>query len=230
MSECKKTDYQDERSSWLRALRAASVVFLFLITFAQAAGAQRDPQKRASLPIPSRSQFAIDDFDGDNRPDLASVEAGQPDGCDTRYQIRFQLATGPLQTIALTAPVGGLQVRSRDVNGDSYPDVVVTTFWTNQPVAVLLNDGLGNFSQAEPSLFPGAFISSELSVTCGSHTINEAAALFERYFPGQCQERTSMSPLPSIVELFVAENLHFLPSSCGDFFFGRAPPSAGPRN
>jgi len=201
----------------------------FLVAVAQTAMAQHDPKTSASFAPHSRSQFAIDDYDGDSRPDLASVEAAQRDGQEARYQIRFQLTTGPLQTIGLTAPAGGLQLRSRDVNGDNFPDLVVTTFWSNQPVAVLLNDGLGNFSKAEPSRFPGAFTSPDLSVTREGCTIHEtAAALFQRYVPGQCENRTSTPTPPHVVGRFVAQNFYFVASSYGDCFFGRAPPSAGP--
>jgi len=226
MDDVKRMRYKGERS-WLKAWwRSSLFVVLFLVAFAQAARAQRDTQTSASILPQSGSQFAIDDFDGDNRPDVASVEAGQRDGRDTRYQIRLQLTGGPLQTIPLTAPIGGLQLRSRDVNGDNFPDVVVTTFWTNQPVAVLLNDGLGNFSEAKTSRFPGAFTSSEVSVTSGSYAIiDTAAALFQRYLPGQCEDRASISSPPRIVRLSAAETSHFVASSNGHLFFGRAPPS-----
>ena len=229
MTELHKMGHKVERSC-LKTWHSAFFVFLSVVAFAQVARAQRDPLASASSPLQSRSQFAIDDFDGDNRPDLASAEVGQRNGRDARYQIRFQLTTGPLQTIGLTAPVGGLQLRSRDVNGDNFPDIVVTTFWSNQPVAVLLNDGLGNFSKAEPSRFPEAFTSSEVSITSGTHTSSDAAAtLFPRYFFGECEGRASISP-PRAVGRFIGDNFHFIVLSGSDIFFGRAPPSVDPRN
>ncbi len=39
------------------------------------------------------------------------------------------MSAGTRQFIGLTAPVGGIQIASRDVNGDSSPDLVVTTPW-----------------------------------------------------------------------------------------------------
>jgi len=230
MDDFKKTCHKGEHSA-LKVWRSSLFVILFLVAFAQAARAQQVPQTTASLAPQSRSKFAIDDFDGDSRPDLASVEAAQRDSRDARYQIRFQLTAGRLQTIGLTAPVGGLRLRSGDVNGDNYPDVVVTTFWTNQPVAVLLNDGLGNFSEAEPSRYPGAFTSSEVSVTCGCYAaINETAAIFQRYLPRHCEDQASKSSPPRVVGCFVGESFHFMTSACTDFCFGRAPPFVRPRS
>jgi hypothetical protein len=224
VAEFQKTHHKGERS-WLKAWRSSLLAVLFFVAFAQAARAQQDPQTGASLAPQLRSKFAIDDFDGDNKPDLASAEAGQGSGRDARYQIRFQLTAGPLQTIALTAPVGGLQLRSQDVNGDNYRDLVVTTFWTNQPVAVLLNDGLGNFSEAEPSRFPGAFTSSEVSVTGGSYTINEAAAaFFQRYIPGQCEGCRRTTSHLTVVGRPVTRCYRFLCSLGFGSFLDRAPP------
>jgi hypothetical protein len=215
----------------LRAWRFSLFVTLFLLAFAQSARARDDLQTSASLLSQSPSKFAIADFDGDNRPDLASVEAGQRDGSNRRYQVSFQLTTGPRQTIAIAAPLGGLRLRSQDVNGDGFPDVVVTTFWTNRPVALLLNDGLGNFSEAEASRFPAAFSSSEVSLKCESNKINDtAAAIFQRYFPGQCEDRARMSSPPCVVRRFASENLHFVASSGNNFFLSRAPPSVHPGN
>src|SRR5262249_42230684 len=89
---------------------------------------------------------AFGDFDGDSRPDVATVQMGQASPSHARYWILFQFSTGLKQSIGVTAPIGGLQIASRDVNGDNRLDLVVSTAWRNEPVAVLLNDGNGNFS------------------------------------------------------------------------------------
>lgn len=106
-------------------------------------------------------QFAIEDFDGDHKPDIAEVQIGQTDSHSTHYSIRVRLTTGTKQSIGLDASFGGLSIVPRDVNGDNALDLIVSTALLHKPVAILLNDGYGNFSQAEPSSFPGAFNESD---------------------------------------------------------------------
>jgi hypothetical protein len=100
------------------------------------------------------THFAVADFDGDQKPDLATVETGRVNSSETRYWIRFDLSTGNRESIGVIAPLGGLHLDSRDVNGDRFPDLLVTTTFLHQPVAVLLNDGHGKFTLANPASFP----------------------------------------------------------------------------
>jgi hypothetical protein len=102
----------------------------------------------------SRLPFAIDDFDGDHRPDLASVQPISNSSSGTIYRIQFQLSTVGQQFIHLVGPSGGLQITTRDVNGDEIPDVIVSSAWKEETVAVLVNDGRGAFSLADPASFP----------------------------------------------------------------------------
>jgi hypothetical protein len=102
------------------------------------------------------SHFAIADFDGDHRADLATVQAGTESASQSRYWIRFELTSGNRQFFKVTGPAGGLRISPRDVNGDHALDLVVSTAWLNQTIAILLNDGHGNFTLADPSAFPDA--------------------------------------------------------------------------
>lgn len=118
-----------------------------------AAGATETQAARGLTRIPAT--FTIADFDGDQKPDLVSIEtetSRTPSAI--RYSIRFRLTLGNSQSFGVDAPVGGLQLATRDVNGDSIPDILVSTRWQHQEVAVLLNDGHGNFKLADPSAFP----------------------------------------------------------------------------
>jgi hypothetical protein len=102
----------------------------------------------------SEPPFAIGDFDGDNQPDLATVQ-GEPEARQvTRYSIQLQLTLGTRPAIGLTAPFGGLLLSAKDVNGDSALDLVVRTALDARLVAVLVNDGYGNFSVAAEGSFP----------------------------------------------------------------------------
>src|ERR1035437_2390402 len=98
-------------------------------------------------------QFAIADFDGDLRPDLARIQPRPNSSGATNYWIQIQLSAVGRQSIRLVAPAGGLEIEARDVNGDHAVDLVLTTAWFNQPVAVLLNDRHGGFSRVEPTAF-----------------------------------------------------------------------------
>jgi hypothetical protein len=131
-----------------------SLCFLFFVGLVDAAAAAADVP---SAPAVSSLSFSIADFDGDLKPDLASVQAGKSDLTRTDYRIQLQLSAAGRQTFQIVAPIGGLQIFSRDVNGDHALDLVLTTTWLRQPVAILLNDGHGNFSQAAPDAFPEAF-------------------------------------------------------------------------
>jgi len=138
--------------------------------------------------------FAIGDFDGDTRLDVVKVQSVLSHGLGTRYRLTFQLSSGPQQTLCLRAPTGGLQLTSRDVNGDHFVDVVVTTAWTNQPIAVLLNDGRGNFSPSNPATFPGAFSASRDFLASTTDEITEATpALLSRQLFAQYKQRYGIS-------------------------------------
>ncbi len=119
--------------------------------------ANADAQSSPVASAGSRLTFAIADFDGDFRPDLADVRIGRSSVSLTDYWIRFHLSASERQTILVVAPSGGLEIAARDVNGDHAIDLILTTAWLRRPVAILLNDGRGSFSRVDPAGFPEAF-------------------------------------------------------------------------
>jgi hypothetical protein len=215
-----RTPHQRNRSVG----KTAGQTFLFLclvMGFAESGNARSVPSAQVT------SSFAIADFDGDSRPDLATVRVAQSSSVSTRYWIDLQLSSGPRHALGIiTAPTGGLQISSRDVNGDNFLDVIVTTSWTNRPVAVLLNDGHGNFTRSDSSAVPSAVWSSEDSWTCAIVEIKDsAAALLSRCLSGDCEGAAALALPQSVVGLLVAsasQNPHFFSASS---FLVRAPPS-----
>jgi hypothetical protein len=173
------------------------------------------------------SQFAIADFDGDRRLDLATVHVGQSNSWDTQYWIAFQLSGGSRQTLDITARTGGIQITSRDVNGDAYLDVIVTAESTNQAVAVLLNDGRGNFEVSSGFQVPGAFVASENSWVLATEAIQDPGIVpFPRYPSGICSAAGRFSTSQNVAGLLVLWTSLRLPFAPAIHFPGRAPPSS----
>jgi hypothetical protein len=97
-------------------------------------------------------------FDGDHSLEAATV-VEQAFARFTLYTVRLQFASGAEQSIAVTAPPGGLQPEMRDMSGDSVPnDVVLTSKLLRSPLVVLLNDGHDHLTVA---VSPGSFVSGE---------------------------------------------------------------------
>jgi hypothetical protein len=100
------------------------------------------------------ARFVFADLDGDQKPDLALVEMQSQRSAKTNYSIHVKLSAGAESAIGINAPIGGLRVAARDVNGDDNLDLVVTSNLDGHFIEVLLNDGRGNFSEAAPGDFP----------------------------------------------------------------------------
>jgi hypothetical protein len=171
------------------------------------------------------AHFAIADFDGDKHPDLATVNIGQSTARNTRYWIAFHLSGRSSQTVGITAPAGGLRITSQDVNGDNFPDVIVTTAWTNKPVAILLNDGFGNFTSSSPAEFQSAFTTSGTSWTLAEDEIRDATALplVRNGLGDYHEEGASLSAGGTIGLVFPFPRRLSLLASIAPFI-GRAPP------
>lgn len=133
--------------------------------------------------ILSSAAFTLGDFDGDFRPDLAVVDAEPHNGDGTHYCVEVRLGAAGGRSFEVIGAPGGLHVKAVDVNnGNHFIDLVLTTAWYRQPVAILINDGNGNFSQVPPSAFPDAFTDSSGSSILGTNPEihNNDATLLQR--------------------------------------------------
>jgi hypothetical protein len=154
------------------------------------------------------THFAIADFDGDNRPDLATVETGLIGASHARYWIGFRMSAGARQTIGVNAPVGGLEIASRDVNGDNIIDLVVSTAWLKSPVAVLVNDGHGNFTIRDPAAFSSALIDPSRTLDSpGRQDPDEALAISARSSDDSVATEQEAAILTASEKLFTRNSL-----------------------
>ena len=179
-------------------------------------------QKAPVTSVGPGSQFAIADFDGDVRPDLASIQAGPNNSGTTNYWIQLQLSSVGRQSIRLVAPAGGLRIEARDVNGDHAVDLILATAWFDQPVAVFLNNGHGSFSKAEPAAFPGAFSESKISWAKVSNQATRTVGVPPQ--SGIWSEQSSLADGPSPARQILPSNSDFLVNPLLISHAGRAPP------
>ena len=168
--------------------------------------------------------FAVADFDGDLRPDLAGVQVGQSDLSNTDYWIQLQLSAAGRQTILVVAPAGGLQVSARDVNGDHALDLVLTAAWLREPIAIFLNDGHGSFSRVDPTTFPEAFRQTETSWNSSSQQAPDAFGIPPQSRVGICSATARRPHVGSHVGVIPRSHCGYLRSSFLDSQAGRAPP------
>jgi len=106
--------------------------------------------------LPGTSHFAIADFDGDLQPDLATIRVTRDSSRQAQYFLELRLSSGSRPPIGILGPAGGLQITPQDVNGDKITDLVVTSPLDAKFVAILVNDGKGNFRQVEAEDYPEA--------------------------------------------------------------------------
>ena len=201
-----------------------ALAWLMLALWPSAAAASDDPRNDRTSAQHIAAPVTIGDFDGDQRPDFVTADIGQRGASHTVYKIAIELSSGVRSTLDIAAPDGGLQLTSRDVNGDDQLDVVVTTAWTQRPVAVLLNDGQGNFKQLSPEQFPGAFPDSNSSVVSTNGEIRDSlAALPSRYDAGVYKPVASLDS-PYLARLQIPDSRLDSPVSRSSLYLGRAPP------
>jgi hypothetical protein len=199
--------------------------FLFLAGLVAGGAAGADVGTAPASPAEPGIRFAVADFDGDLRPDLAGVQVGRSDVYRTDYWIELQLSAAGRQTILVVAPAGGLQIAARDVNGDHALDLVLTTAWLSEPVAVFLNDGHGSFSRVDPTNFPGAFRESKTSWGSSTHQALDTLGIPPQSRAGICSASARLPYVGPHATVIPRSQRGHLRGSSLDSHAGRAPPS-----
>jgi hypothetical protein len=214
---------------WKRFAEIRTVGTLLLVVFAAIIAVCLETGTPARNFTPHEAgivpQFTIEDFDGDSRPDIATVLEGPSGAVNIHYRIIFQLSSGGSQNIDLAAPVGGLDLSSRDVNGDDFLDVVVTTAGTNWPVAVLVNDGAGTFTASDPSAFPRAFRKSSHFWRAATEESPEASpALSSRSSSSDLGAGNEAFSIPVETQALARRSNRLEAHDVAVSYLGRAPP------
>ncbi len=189
--------------------------------------AARSEWIRVSPGLTSGANFAIADFDGDRLPDVATVETGPSEAAQTRYWIQFAFGGGSRAAVTVSGPTGGLQIASQDVNGDSFLDLIISTELANEPVAVLLNDGTGNFSLSDVSKFDRAIWESRVEWQADSTRPDQSGSAlvgggWNVVFCGASRRDSLRPSLGAVTSRSEELNLFVAPSEVR----GRAPPLA----
>jgi hypothetical protein len=212
--------------------RALLLVFLAFLAFSGISRA--GTAARTSQPSPNTSSSAagiavrstIDDFDGDFRPDQIAVKTGANEFSGTQYWIEVRLSAAPSQIIPVFSVPGGIQVVARDVNGNGTLDLVLTASLLRRPVAILLNDGHGQFTRVDPDEFPRAFQDCETSWESRAHFLDDFGGL-----PRSLRFLIALAPgklwiAPSPVARVAADNSAELSGRALAAHAGRAPPAS----
>lgn len=201
------------------------VCLLFLGVFGGSASARPVVQNPSETKLSHGVPFAIADFDGDLLPDLISIQTGANGSAGTNYWIQLRLSAAGKQSIQLVAPMGGLSIEARDVNGDNTIDLILATAWSRKPIAIFLNDGRGNFSRVEPADFPEAFSESTASWASSLATMSDAVGL-------PTQPRDISCPEARVAPYLCLQSSSFSTAIAGFIFdsflishAGRAPPA-----
>jgi hypothetical protein len=167
--------------------------------------------------------LAIGDLDGDARADVATVTVVRDGQRGTEYTIRWRLSTEPSGSIGLTARGGGLELVLQDVNGDAAEDLVVSTALDSRVVAVLVNDGHGNFSLAQPGEFAIAATEPNLFVRGPQDGGTEIASGLRISFDGEASESKGERYAPK-TEWLLHGNHEVDPRTSEHSRKGRSPP------
>ena len=189
-------------NSATKVSRRLTVVLVCLIAlgaligtaFCLATNSTSYPTRPSFARLAGGAHFAIADFDGDWKPDLAEVETSDFRRFGSNYSVRLHFSANADVSFLVNAPSGGIRLAARDVNGDNLPDLVVSSILDQHVVAVLLNQGHGQFSRAEPAFFltlvadPDVFLRSSNASICDNLILASARYSFE----GECADGSAI--------------------------------------
>jgi hypothetical protein len=204
-------------------LARSLILLLFLGVLGSSAKAGADVENLPAASVGPGLPFAIADLDGDLRPDFASIQAGSNNSGGTDYWLQLHLAAGR-QSIRLVAPPGGLVIEARTASGRHAADLVVTTAWFRQPVAIFLNDGHGSFSRAKLTTSFGASCEAGANWDVASDRSGNAVGVLPQSRTAACLKARSLPNFLQHAYSIPVSTAGFPLSSFHTSHAGRAPP------
>jgi hypothetical protein len=164
------------------------------------------------------------DFEGDHSLSVATVVEELFSGYAS-YTVQLHLASGAEQSIAVTAPPGGLRLEMHDMTGDKVPnDLVLRPTLVHWLPTVLVNDGHDHFAVVISNHYRD-------SLSCGQdlqpreNDARASATLLSSGFkaPGFSTSRVFFPPSREVT--LVSGNQTIVPRSGLSSNSGRAPPA-----
>ena len=134
--------------------RIVAPLLLAVAAFVPSAAAQRS--------VLSLTPWIAADFDGDHTADLVRAGSFRPDGSGFIQEISLSFSAWESRAVSVRLPSLAYNLIARDVDGDSDRDLIVEAL-TREPLAVLLNDGDGQFHEAPLGDFSELFFHRESS-------------------------------------------------------------------
>jgi hypothetical protein len=128
--------------------RARSILFLFLCGLS-AAGLLPAVTGTTAPAMPARIKGSvIADLDGDRQADVATSRATRRGGSSYLHDITFHFSGSEDRVITVRTILKAERMTLRDLDGDADCDLVLESI-TREPLAVLLNDGNGQFHEGD---------------------------------------------------------------------------------
>jgi hypothetical protein len=103
--------------------------------------------------------------------------------------------------------------------------LVLATAWFRQPVAILLNDGHGNFSRLQPTEFPEAFSDSKTNWDSPANQMIGVLGVRPQSHANLCSKAGGSLRRRASAGSILPTGVHFLVSPVLISHAGRAPPS-----
>lgn len=100
------------------------------------------------------SPIAAADFDNDQKPDGAILQATGFLNGSRAFRIELHLSAGNNDAISFSSSEPDLSISALDVNQDGAPDILIEKALTHERLEVYLNDGHGAFHRARTEDYP----------------------------------------------------------------------------